>query len=110
LFNKKNGKPSTVIIPKGSVSTTNIPKDKITSKYLEIIIQKYLLKKKLNNKNPIKLQDFTYDDKKFPYSKNTIEQLFTKKTGSAGVKNILNATNEKFSTSTGISSFLPLQS
>jgi hypothetical protein len=79
------------------------------SKYLESIIQKYLLKKKLNNKNPIKLQDFMYDDRKYPYSKNTIEQLFNKKIGSSGVKTVLNSANKKLSTTTGISIFLPLQ-
>jgi len=109
LINKKNGKLSTVVIPKEVVSTANIPKDKIISKYLEKIIQKYLLKKKLNNKNPIKLQDFMYDDRKYPHSKNTIEQTFNKKTGTAGVKNVLNATNQKLSTTTGISIFLPVQ-
>jgi hypothetical protein len=97
------------VIPKEVVSTANIPKDKIISKYLEKIIQKYLLKKKLNNKNPIKLQDFMYDDRKYPHSKNTIEQTFNKKTGTAGVKNVLNATNQKLSTTTGISIFLPVQ-
>ena len=73
-------------------------KEKVDVSYLEKIVSAYNLNKVKASNNNVMLEDYHYDDKKYPPGKNSIEQLFKCK----DLKSLMMSINEEFTVSTGI--------